>query len=90
MGEEHSGFRIPCNSCSDIFSTPEDLKEHETEMHKTNSWDEEVYNFKCEYCEKGFQERNHMMIHIQCEHKEQVKLCKHFVEGRCVFGDECL
>ena len=93
MGEIHTGFRIPCDSCSDIFLTPESLKEHETEMnkaemHETHSWEEEDYNFKCEYCEKGFQERKQIMIHIQCDHSEKVKLCKHFVEGRCIFGED--
>ena len=38
---------------------------------------------------KIFQERKDKVIHIKCEHKEKVKLCKHFVEGKCVFGEEC-
>ena len=49
MGELHSGFKIPCNSCSDIFSTPESLKEHNTEIHEAHHMQDEDYSFNCEY-----------------------------------------
>ena len=89
MGELHSGFRIPCNSCSDIFLTIGSLKDHETEMHKFSSLLGENHRFKCEYCEEAFQGKKDMMINIKSEHIENVKLCKYFIEDSCVFGVEC-
>ena len=33
VGEFHSGFRIPCDFCADIYLTNVELKHHEDEVH---------------------------------------------------------
>ena len=35
VGECHSGLRIPCDFCADIYLTKEELKHHENEVHTT-------------------------------------------------------
>ena len=35
VGEFHSGLRIPCDFCADIYLTKEELKHHENEVHTT-------------------------------------------------------
>ena len=33
VGESHTGLRIPCDFCSDIYTTKESLEKHEEEIH---------------------------------------------------------
>ena len=69
VGESHTGFRISCNLCADIYITKEELEKHEEEVHnlfpEAPRAHEDVGKFKCKFCEKHFRHRNDLMKHIK-------------------------
>ena len=81
--------QIRCEECEYPAEDIYDLVDHMRGNHSLDDSEDFEHSFKCEYCDKGFHERKDLMLHIQNDHSSQVKQCKHFLEGRCVFGDAC-
>ena len=57
VGESHSGFRIPCNFCPDIYTSKEELEDHVTEVHNHFQGEHSKEHqdnriFGCRFCEK--------------------------------------
>ena len=102
-GEFHSGFRIPCNFCSDIYPTKEGLKEHEIEVHnKTTDINVDITqmdieyggqthieSFKCKFCDQIFSRQHQLMKHNREIHKDSFSACWNFQAGLCIFHDDC-
>ena len=64
----------------------QDLVDHMHEFHPLDSCDR---RFECHYCEQSFKSRREMMIHRKLMHKEKVKVCFLFNEGKCDYKDSC-
>ena len=96
MGEFHTGLRIPCNFCPDIYVTREELEKHEKEVHNSLTSNEEkdyprahqdMKKFKCKFCERNFQDKNALMKHNKDEHKENVRACWNIQKGKCDYKE---
>ena len=77
VGEYHTGLRIPCSSCPDIYTSKKELEKHESEEH--NQYKEEtlkdhrdIETFNCRFCEKNFRTKRELMKHNKKMHKENV------------------
>ena len=81
---------IKCEECDYSADNIHHLVDH---MHGVHSIEDDDFDyecsFRCEHCGKGFHESNNLKIHVQHEHSEEVKNCKHFLEGKCFFGETC-
>ena len=100
-GEFHSGLRIPCNFCDDIYTTKKELEEHEMEVHKhspepqcIHSQKEEIARepqeaFKCKFCGNNFQSKRELMKHNKDKHREKLKTCWNFEKGVCYLNNDC-
>ena len=92
VGESHSGLRIPCNFCPDIYTSKEELEDHVTEVH--NHFEDEHLNkhqdiriFKCRFGEKKFQSKSDLMKHNKSSHIENLSACWNFKTGTCYFDN---
>ena len=74
-----------CNECEYPAEDIIDLGEHMYEFHTENPF----YNISCYYCGDDFKAKNDLMKHRKIDHEEKVNLCNLFLEGICVFGEEC-
>lgn len=54
--------------------------------HKISSPDKPLTSFKCNYCEKVFDNRYEFMHHRKLEHAQSVPHCKKANSGTCWFG----
>ena len=61
-----------------------DLVDH---MHGAHPLEND--GIKCHDCWKEFQVQSDLVMHIQNAHINEAKLCTHFIETRCIFGDSC-
>ena len=105
VGEFHSGHRIPCDFCDNIYLTKKELKDHENKEHTANvnthspylSEDEgkvskdQRHNemSKCKFCDKRFQNKKELMKHNKEKHLETLSSCWNFEAGSCDFEDNC-
>ena len=98
-GEFHTGLRIPCDFCSDIYTTKENLTVHEMDVHKGEldkrdqenalERNQENESFKCKFCDKMFHFKRELMIHSSHMHKENVAMCWNFQTGWCDYQNDC-
>ena len=63
-----------------------DLVGHMQREHRLENYE---FDWRCEHCAKGFHEQKHLILQIQYVHGENVDHCNHFLEGKCVFGNDC-
>jgi len=63
----HEGQRFPCTVCSDILSSSQALKRHIKNVHELK-----VKNFKCQFCEKSFKDKQTLQKHEKI-HDESTK-----------------
>ena len=103
VGEFHSGLRIPCNFCDDIYPTKKGLEEHEVEVHKqlpehkcnVNQEEETARDhhyheiFKCRFCDESFQTKRELMRHNKIEHEENLRSCWNYAVGTCFYDKDC-
>ena len=94
VGESHSGFRIPCNFCPDIYTSKEELEDHVTEVHNLfqsehSKQHQDIRIFLCRFCEKNFKSKSELMKHNKCTHKEKLSACRNFETGTCYYDDHC-
>ena len=97
VGEFHSGLRIPCDFCDDIYPTKKGLEEHKVEVHKCDvdqqgDTEREHCNyeiFKCRFCEESFQIKRELMIHNKEKHEKNLRACRNYEAGTCVYGNDC-
>ena len=77
VGEFHTGLRIPCKFCADIYTLKKGLEEHETEVHNQLSEDAKAQQeaFKCKFREENFESKREFMKHNKDEHRENLKPC---------------
>ena len=92
VGESHSGLRIPCSFCPDIYTSKEELEEHETEVHnhieqKDAKEHPDKETFKCKFCEKCFKSKKELMKHNKDIHKENLSVCWNYEKGTCYYND---
>ena len=92
VGEYHTGLRIPCSSCPDIYTSKKELEKHESEEH--NQYNEEalkdhhdIETFNCRFCEKNFRTKRELMKHNKKMHEENVSTCWNFETGTCYYND---
>ena len=101
VGEFHTGLRIPCNFCDDIYTSKKDLEKHEIEVHNQLS----EYNcnhtqkvedskaqeavFKCKFCGENYKSKKELMKHNKDKHEENLKSCWNFKKGACFYGNDC-
>ena len=97
-GEFHTGLRIPCDFCSNIYVDKETLVEHELNEHKELSKcrgnnDKESYHnkhkFTCNFCYEIFETEKDMMVHNSNDHREHVSFCWNFQKGECEYKNNC-
>ena len=102
VGEFHSGHRIPCDFCDNVYLTKKELKDHEVEEHATFiSEDTNIEEGKrsrvqrhnemsqCKFCDKRFQNKKDLMRHNKEKHVETLSSCWNFEAGTCDFKDNC-
>ena len=94
VGESHSGFRIPCNFCPDIYTSKEELEDHVIEVHNLfqsehSKQHQDIRIFLCRFCEKNFKSKSELMKHNKCTHKEKLSACRNFETGTCYYDDHC-
>ena len=77
---------ITCEECESPAEDIYDLVDH---MHREHPLENYQFDWRCEHYEKGFHEQKRLLLHIQYEHNETNKVCRHFLEGNCFFGNEC-
>ena len=73
---------ITCEECESPAEDIYDLVDH---MHREHPLENYEFDWRCEHCEKGFHEQTRLLLHIQYEHNETNKVCKHYLEGYCFF-----
>ena len=76
---------IRCEECEYPADDMHELVDH---MHGAHPLDNDDC-IKCDSCWKEFRVQSDLVVHIQNEHSDKVKLCSHFLEGRCIFADSC-
>ena len=94
VGESHSGLRIPCNFCPDIYISKEELEEHVKEVHNHFEIEnlkahQDIRIFICRFCEKNFKSKKELMKHNKCAHKENLSACWNFQTGTCYYDSDC-
>ena len=59
---------FPCNKCSQIFETQDDLNRHNNKDHSTQQ-------FKCKHCNNTFSDKKSLDNHIQKNHHFTCQIC---------------
>ena len=77
---------ISCEECESPAENIYDLVDH---MHREHPLEDYEFDWRCEHCERGFHEKTKLLLHIENVNNEANKVCKHFLEGNCFFGNEC-
>ena len=75
--------------CDDCESPAEDIYDLVDHMHREHPLEDYEFDWRCEHCEKGFHDQKRLLLHIQYVHNGTNKVCRHFLEGYCFFGNEC-
>ena len=78
--------QLRCEECDFAAEEIYDLVDHMQREHPLEDYE---FDWRCEHCGKGFFEQPELIFHIKYAHEENIKHCKHFLEGRCVFGNHC-
>ena len=97
VGEFHTGLRIPCNFCSDIYTTMKCLRKHEKEVHEEATilnqpeFGDQISRevIKCKFCNDVFKDKCELMKHSREDHKDKIALCWNFQAGYCQYQDQC-
>ena len=101
VGEFHTGLRIPCNFCDDIYTSKKDLEKHEIEVHnqlseykckhtqKVEDSKAQEAVFKCKFCGENYKSKKELMKHNKDKHEENLKPCWNFKKGACFYGNDC-
>ena len=61
---------------------------HELNSHE-NKREQDMKLMKCNICDKTFNAKKHLMIHIKNEHEENIEICKLFQKGNCSYNEKC-
>ena len=77
---------IRCEECEYPADDMHDLVDHMHGSHPLESYQD---GMTCNHCGEELQTKSDLMMHIQKEHSEKVKVCDYFIEGMCTFGDLC-
>ena len=101
VGEFHTGLRIPCDFCSDIYVTHEEKTMHEIKEHKSklSNYDPSPpldpisqkveKTFTCKFCNNMFKTKHLLMKHSREEHEENTSKCWNFQSSECEYQDNC-
>ena len=82
VGEAHSGLRIPCNFCSDIYTTKESLEKHEEEVHNQTPASTTVDSLCNNYSILNKDQEEHPSINNQVTEKFKCKFCDEEFVGK--------
>ena len=77
---------IRCEECEYPADDMHDLVDHMHGSHPLESYQD---GMTCNHRGEELQTKSDLMMHIQKEHSEKVKVCDYFIEGMCTFGDLC-
>ena len=73
-----------CHECEYPAEDIYELGEHMHEFHSEGAGKSEI---NCHFCDETFDTKDCVMKHRKQVHKDKVKQCIFFIEGKCVYGD---
>ena len=85
VGVQHDTTDIMfCHECEYPADDMYDLGGHMVEFHSEGVVSNEI---NCHFCDETFSTMDSVMKHRKQAHKDKVKQCIFFVEGKCEYGD---
>merc|ERR1719186_1764013 len=96
--ENKIGATFPCDLCSHIASTKDNLQKHLESVHEGIEYTQvcpfkasnssvhiDIKKFKCDLCEYKAKRKDHLLKHVASIHKEQEYKCEKFSCNKCPF-----
>ena len=73
-----------CKKCNFEAADGYEMDAHVWYEHE----EEEDEQINCQHCDQTFSELKDLMTHKKNNHEERVRVCRHFIDGSCSYGEE--